>query len=101
MFKNIGEAIWRAAKSPAGQHVLTLGAAWLIARITKGSPKAQKVVAITAREYGRLEALAETTGTEVDDMALAVLKEGVTRSEARLVESTVKLLREAARPKGD
>jgi hypothetical protein len=97
MFKSITSALWAAATSPQGKAVLTLGGSWLVNRISKGSPKAQRVVAITAREYGRLEALAGKTGTPIDDLALEVLKHGVrSAADRKLVEATLKLLRDNA-----
>jgi DNA-binding response OmpR family regulator len=102
MLKALGQALLRAAQSEAGKQVLTLGGVWLVTRLTKGSPKAQKIVAMTAREYTKLEMLAAQSGTPVDDVLVDALKEGVTKSEAKLIDSTIKLLRESAKePTGE
>lgn len=97
MWKSIGSAIWRAATSKAGKRVLTLGGSLLVERFTKGSPKAQKLVALTAREFGRLEALAAKSGTKFDDTALEALKAGVQKeADRQLIEQTLRLLKDHA-----
>jgi hypothetical protein len=94
MFKQIASALWRAASSKTGKRVLTLGASWLVEKIAKKSRRTKRLIALTARHYGQLEAVAAKSGNKVDDAAIEAFKGAIVKqSDKDIVAKTVELLR--------